>query len=323
MGSSKKVSMLVGFVPLPVRIEVAVDKEESGTHTVCIGNSDADVHDPVRVKQFVECPKCQRRHTSTYGFTERGIERDGEVIVLTKEELKAAAGTPRTGNTSKGQPPIKLAFHSREKVYAATVAGDSVQNVFPESGGEKAYALLRQALLDDPDVVACMIWAPSTKNALWTLEVVGERIVATKRCWPEYVRAVPQVPEVPVADVEVAMFNELVATTVEDFDLGRYVDQSKVDLDELVKEREGVPIDIGTGTVSRDDIPDMIAKLQASLAAAGAKPAAKKPARNEFTGRGTKRAPAKKTPAKKAPAKKAVAKKAPAKKVATPRKKVA
>lgn len=297
MGHAKKVTWMVGFVPLHVKMEVAIDPESSDTHTVCTGDG---THAPSRVKQSFTCPICETSASSTWGFKERGVERDGAVVVLTPEEIAAATGAPHTGR--KDAPPIELAFHNREKLFAATVAADSVQNVYPDRGGEKAYALLRNALARRPDVVGAMIWAPSSKNALWVLEVVGSRIVASKRCWPEMVRATTEIADVDLLDVEQEMFGQLVEGSIEDFDLGKYVDQSKLSLEELIASRTAVSgaTALKPGVAGRDQIPDLLANLQASLAALQP---AKKP-------------PAKRAPAKKAPAKKAAAKKAPAKRAA-------
>lgn len=302
--AAKKVTIAVGMVSIATRIEPAVDEESSNFRTIHTANG---THAPVRCKQYMECPECKHRETSHWGFKEKGAERDGTIVVVSAEELAAASGEPITGR--QGTLPAEVVFHPREKVYAATVAGDSVQNIYPDKGAEKAYVALRDTLAASPDLVACMIWAPGSKNALWTIEVVGNRLVATKRSWPEYVRPTVEIPPVEVTDVERQMFGHLVNTSVEDFDLGRYVDQAKLSREELIASRTGSST-AGTlreGMASRDDVPSLMAAIEASLAAAGAKPKA------------VKKAPAKKTAAKKPPAKKAAPRKrAAAKKTTAP-----
>lgn len=296
--AAKKVTVMVGFVPIPIKLEVAVDEETSGTHTVCTAGG---THDPTRVKQHVDCPSCGKSASSVWGFPERGVEKDGAVVVLTEEEITAANGAPQTGRA--GQPPIEVSFHPREKVYGATVASNSVQNVYPDRGGEKGYTLLRDTLAAHPDVVATLIWAPTSKNALWVLEVVDRRLVISKRCWPEQVRPSLDVPTVDVLDMEREMFSQLIEQSVEDFDLGRYVDQSKLSLEELVASRTGVVPATVTGSSGASPVsavPDLLAAIEASLAKV-AKPT-----------------PVKRTPAKKAVAKKAAPRKRAAKKTAQP-----
>lgn len=278
---------------LAVRIEPAIESESSDRFTVCTGQVEG-THPPSRTKQSNSCPVCQRTHSSAFGFTQRGIEVGDQIVVLSTEELEAASGTPRTGQ--KDTPPVELAFHSREKVYASTVAGDSVQNIFPQPGNEQLYLVVREALRLNPDLVVAMIWAPRTANALWVIEAVGDRLVASKRCWPEQVRAVPATPVVPYLDEEVDWMGNLMRTYTEDFDLSVYSDQAKVKVKDLVASRAGE--DVASPVLSDAGIADLLGSLQRAVAAA-------------------KPAPAKKTAARKAPAKKAAAKKA------TTRKKVA
>ena len=299
--AASKVTMMLGIIPLAVRMEKAVDDSSSGNRTVCLGQDEP--HDPTRVQMRMTCPVCDRYHSSVYGYEHRARELGDELVVLTRDEIAETIGEPITGRP--GKPPVEVRFHPREKVYGATVASDSVQNIYPDRGGEKAYSLLRDTLRDQPDVVAVIIWAPRSANALWVLEVVENRLVASKRSWPEYVRTTQAVPDVDILPAEQAMFMQFVDAVTEDFDLSVYSDQAKLKLDALVESRAGQAIPIPTSTPTAPGIGDLLAGLQANIDAVKAR-----------------KAPAKRT-ARKAPAKKAVAKKAPAKKAAPARKKVA
>lgn len=282
MAHSKKATIQLGLVNIPVRLEVAVDDESSGTHTLC---TDGGQHEPTRVKMHVDCPTCGASCSSVFGYPERGVERDGKLVVLTKEEIKAAAGEPIK--------TLTLAFSPREKVYAATVAGDSVQNIYPDKGGERAYAALLEALKATPDRVGTAVWAPSTRNALWVVEVVEGRLVASKRAWPEDVRPTMSIPAADVTAAEQAMLAQVIDAFTEDFDLEKYRDHARQGMRDLVTSRLGdalaIPAEAGTPVVGNGD---MLAALQATLAATQPKRSARK-------------APAKKAAAKRAPAKKA------------------
>ena len=299
MAHAKKVTVQVGFVSIKTRLEVAVDKESSGAHAVCTGTEEKP-HEPSRVKQSTACPVCGITHSSHYGFTQRGVERDGKLVVLTAEELAGAAGTPITGNVEKGGQPVTLAFHPREKVYGATMPAEGVHYMSPDKGSEKGYAVLRDALKSRPDLVAVMVWAPSTKNALWVLEVVDERITVRKLCWPEEVRMGPAIAPVEVPEAEVGLFATLMDSAAKDFDLLEYQNTAKRAVDELVASRvDGAAPVAATTPVASTGGTDLLAAIQASLDATKKgtpKAAPKAPAR--------KRAAAKKTPAKRVAAKK-------------------
>lgn len=289
--AASKVTATMGIIPMAVRIEPATDKESSGLRTVCIGDEQTP-HGPIRVEQRMTCPTCGIYHSSTFGFDDRGKEVGDTLVLITAKDIEEAKGTPITGRPGNPLPEIK--FHPREKVYRDTVASDSVQNVYPDRGSEKTYALLRDTLIATPDKVACMIWAPSKVNALWTLEVVDDRIVATKRAWPEYVRPTMAIPDVEVTPEERNMFLQFVEATTEDFDLLVYSDHAHLKVEELVNSRVGTAVPASSGA----DVSDLLSALQTNLDNLGVKPT-------------------RKTAAKKAPAKRAAAKKT------TTRKKVA
>jgi DNA end-binding protein Ku len=274
---ASKTSITIGLVTVPVTLSPAVDDEGGEFRTVHCGD-----HEPARVTVKAMCTACDDNRSSVFAYPDRGREVDGKLVLVTQEDIAAAAGEP-----------IKVmvpAFHPREKVYAATVASDSVQNVLPQKGYDKQYVALRNALMANPDVVAVTVWAPRSKNALWALEVVGDRIVASKRSWPEDVRAVPAAPQVEISDMEQDMFNTLVQGLVADFDLGTYVNERAAGLDALVASRMGDAVAMPAGTApAATGGGDLMAALQASVKAAEkAKP---------------RKAPAKKAAAKRAPRK--------------------
>lgn len=302
MGRALKVKMAVNdLIVIQTRVEVAVEKESSGAHAICTGTTD-EPHPPSRVKQSTACPVCGTGHSSAFGFDKRGVERDGKLVELTQEELQAAAGTPLTGG--KDKPPVHLRFHPREELYSATLASDSVQNVYPDKGAEKPYVLLRDYLRDHPEVVAAVTWAPSRVNALWVLEVVGQRLVMSKRCYPEQVRATQEVAPVEYSDQEAALMAQLIEASVSDFDLSEYVDTAKRGVENLIAERVGtaVPAAAEPAITSAPLGGDLLAALQASVDAVA--PQGKPKVAT------TKKAVAKKPATKKTAAPKRTAKKA-------------
>lgn len=266
----------VGLVTIPVKLEPAVDAEDRDVRTIHT-HDDAD---PARVTTIARCTGCADERSSVFQFTERGREVDGKVVVITSDEMADAEGEP-----IKHMVP---AFHHRDEVYGATVAGDSVQNVMPQKGYELQYVALRNALASHPDIVAVTTWSPRTKNALWVIEVVDNRIVASKRSWPEDVRAVAATPEVDVPDMEQQFFDTLVTGKVTDFDVTNYVNESKAGLEALVSSRLGHAVELGGAAPAATNSGDLLAALQASvdlLAKPKKKPAAKKAAAKRTTTR--------------------------------------
>lgn len=285
---SKKVQITLGLMTIPVRLEKATDDEKDGTKTVCAGSEDKP-HPPALVKQSMGCTVCDIKHSSHWPFPRGTEQADGSIVVVSNEELRAAAGEP----ISKA---ITVRFHERADVFGKTVASDSVQNMSPDKGGEKPYAALFNALVKLPHLVAATTWAPSTKNALWVLEVVEQRLVVSKRCWPEDVRTPPVITPVEVPEVEQALFDQFVAAAVEPFKVEEYRDEARRGKADLIAARSGEAQPLATAPASAPVTSgDMLAALQASLKAMEPK-----------------------KPARKAPAKKAAPRKRAAKKPAEP-----
>jgi DNA end-binding protein Ku len=289
---AKKTSIILGLLSVPVTLEPAVDDESGQFKTI----HTHDGTDPAKVTVKAICTVCEETRSSVFAFPERGREVDGKLVVVTSEEMAEASGKPVTS--------MVPAFHSREKVYAATVAGDSVQNVSPQKGFEVQYVALRNALMARPDVVGVTVWSPKSKNSLWVLEVVNDRIVASKRSWPADVRAVAAAPLMEVSPTDQQMVEGIVDNLTTDFDVHTYVDEAKAGVERLVSERLGNAVVIPAGaTVAPTASVDLTAVLQASLNATA------------------KKVPAQRT--RKAPAKKAAAKKTAAKRTTTRTRKAA
>lgn len=288
MGHAKKSKIEIGLFSIPVRLEVAVDTESSEFRTVCTGGG---THDPVRVKMHVDCTECGASHSSVWGYPERGVEQDGKIVLVTSEQIKAAAGEPID--------TLALTFCAREDVYAKTLAADSVQNVYPDKGGVNGYQALVDHLSSAPGLVGVSIWAPSKKNALWVLEVVDGRLVASKRAWPEDVRQPQAIPDGEVTAGDKKMLAMVVEHHTTAFDVTEWRNAAKQGIGDLIASRLGeatmAPATAGSGAV----VGDTMSALQAELDRIKA----------------TKKAPVKKVAAKKAVAKKA----APVKKAAAKR----
>ncbi len=279
-GQAKKVQIQLGLITIPVRLEKATDAAGSETKTVCAGTEE-NPHPPAAVKQSMGCTVCDITHSSHYPFP-RGVPQGDGFVVVSADELAAAAGSPIKSMTFR--------LHDRQEVFAATVASDSVQYVTPDRGGERAFAALRCSLSSKPGLVAVTVWAPSTKNALWVLEVVNEQLVVSKRCWPEDVRTPPVVTPVEVPEVEQAMFDQFIEASVVEFDLSSYRDAAREGRAALIAERSGEaqPLAAAAATTPVVGGGDLLSAIQASLKAVEP----------------TKAAPKKKAPARKRAAKK-------------------
>lgn len=261
--AAKNLTLNLGLIPISVSMEVAVDAEASSAHTVCVNG-----HDPARPKQGYTCPECNKSG-ALYEFPDRAVDTGGELKIITRDDAKTAGGAPHTGRkptpATPDAAPVTLAFHPRIDVFEHTVAGaSSAQNVYPQKGSEKQYTLLRDALLARPDVVCTMIWAPSSKNGLWVLEVVDGRVTCSSRSWPESVREAKPIAPTEVSELEVAQFAMFVDASMTPFDVNAYVNESRKGIEQLVADSErSYTSDAAQGANAASDL---LGQIQASLA---------------------------------------------------------
>lgn len=264
---AKKIIVNLGIMSIPLKVEAATETAVR-THAACTGDGK---HPVSRVKASVACPACGLEHTSVHGFPERCVElADGGLLLLDASTLEETRGVPRTGRA--GTPanpdvgPVELKFHTRESVFGHTLPDDSVQNIYPDRAGEKAYALLVDALTAQPDLVGVMIWAPTTRNALWAVEVVDGRLVAGKRTWPEQVKEPATIAPTETSEADREMFAQIVALSASDFDMADYVDEATKGINDMVAAATPAT------PVSEVDMTNTLSDLLAKLEESGAKP---------------------------------------------------
>ncbi len=254
-----------------------------------------------------------------YSDIAKGYEtEDGEMVILSDDDLAELPSTSsREIAVEKFVPSDQIDPMLFEKSYYLE----------PEKSGAKAYALLRQALLD-ADRMAVVTVALRQRTSIAVLRVRsaddGDVIVLQTMMWPDEVRT----PDfsIDAGDVkasEVKMAEMLVETLSGDFDPAEFEDDYAGAVESLVKTKiEGGEVKkTATSTKSSGEVVDLLAALQKSVAAAksargespespessdAGSPSTSKPAAKKSTApKSTAKKSAKKTASKKPAAKKA------------------
>ena len=151
----------------------------------------------------------------------------------------------------------------------------------PDSGGGKAYALLRKALGDSGKIGVAKIVIRS-KEQLAVVRVYGDTLLMETIHFPDEVRNVEEVPNIPSAESVIQkeldtalMLVEQLTTT---FDAAKYTDEYRSALMELIEEKKSsetvTPSEKGPDMPS--NVMDLMTALQASLDKTKKKPAARK-----------------------------------------------
>lgn len=219
----------------------------------------------------------------------KGVKYEGRYVVLSDEEIKAA--NPKSTHTVD-----IVGFTHAEDVNFLFF--ETPYYLAPAKGGEKVYALLREAMLKAKKIAVAMV-VLHNKQHLAALIPTQRALVLNTLRWASEVRDTDELelPEAGLKGVaikpgELQMATQLIESMTDEWDPSRYSDTFRDDIMALVKKKfdEGLAEEILEVDVeepeSASNVVDLTELLRQSLQGKGA--SARAPARKRA-------APAKKT----------------------------
>lgn len=306
-----------GLVTIPIKLYTAVSRKN-----VRFNQIDTRTGARVRQKRVSEATG----EEVTMGEMAKGYELpSGEYVLVTEDEL--AALDPKATRTIDIQEFVDLADID-------PIFYDATYYVAPDKATVKPYALLARAM-EEAGKVGIATFVMRTKQYLGAIRPVDGRLVLSTMVYADEINDPADIPELDdvedtdVSSKELAMAEQLVASLSDDFEPSRHHDTYREKVLELIERKaEGAEaLTEAPEAADEDKVIDLMAALEASVAAAKETRKRHPSARAEPAGSAAeaededeKPAPAKKRAARKAAPKKASAKKAPAKKVARTRK---
>jgi DNA end-binding protein Ku len=293
-----------GLVNVPVKLYSAVSKK-----TVRFNQLHEKDGSRINLKRYC----AEEDEEVPYEEIVKGYEiSPGRYVVITPEELEAL--DPKKTRTIDIEDFVDL---------------DEIDPLFyehpyylaPDAGAAKPYKLLLEALRQTNKVAIARV-VIRTKEYLTAIRPAGDVLTMETMLFADELIDPDNLDELPDADVaaterEVDMARQLIESLATDFEPGKYRDEYRERVLELIEQKaSGAEIAIPAEPEEPAAVPDLMAALEASLAAAkGGKQKLEAAGANGAKKNGARKAPAKKTPAKKAStAKKPAAKRTPAKK---------
>jgi DNA end-binding protein Ku len=226
----------------------------------------------------------------------------GKYVVVTPEEL------------AKVRTPSSKAVEMMDFVKSDEIDPryfDTPYYLVPQKGGEKPYALLREALANT-DMVGIGKLTLRQKEHLVAVRPIGDALVLElmrfeNELVPPSDINFPDTEQQKVRPQELAMAEQLIGNLAEPFDPSKYHDEYEEKLKSLLKAKlKGKKIpddgDDDDGRREKTKVIDLVARLQESLAASGAK---KRSSKHASTTASAKKKPVKATRAKSARKRKA------------------
>jgi DNA end-binding protein Ku len=191
----------------------------------------------------------------------KGYEyRKGKYIALTNDDLKAAA--------LESSSAIEILDFVREQEIDPRFF-DTPYYLVPERGGEKAYALLREAMRST-GMVAIGKFTMRQKQHLASVKPVGDAMVLELMRFADELVDTSQFT-FPSADgvrpQELEMAEQLIANLVQPFDASKYTDDYHENVMRIINAKlKGEKIEVEQPEATGTEVTDLLARLQESLA---------------------------------------------------------
>jgi DNA end-binding protein Ku len=249
-------SISFGLVNVPVKVYSAVSRKTVRFH---------QLHDkdgvPIRQKRV--CPADDKE--VSYEHIVKGYEvAKGQFVVITPEELEAL--DPKRTRTIDIQDFVEL--DDIDPIFY-----DSSYYLAPDREATKAYRLLLSAM-EESGKVAIARLVMRTKEYLAAIRPAGDALIMSTMVFGDEVVPPDRVDELPAKDgkaspKEVQMAQKLIESLAVDFDPGRYHDEYRERVLELIERKAaGEEISIPEREEDTGAPPDLMAALEASLASA-------------------------------------------------------
>ena len=203
---------------------------------------------------------------------------DGKFIVLTDDDFeKVSTAMTRTLELTDFVPADSVDTRYYDQPYF----------LVPQSGGEKAYALLRDALAETGKI-GIGTFALRQKQHLAAIRPIGDALMLEMMRFeselvPPDELSLPKSDDVQVRPQERRMAVQLIEALSEEFDASKYRDEYTEKLRAIIRAKaKGKRIDVpDISPPESTKVVDLVSRLQESLAASGGKKraSARKPAR--------------------------------------------
>jgi len=284
-----------GLVNVPIKLYSAVSRKTVRFHQL---NRETGV----RIQQKRVDPSTGEE--VSYDSIVKGYELTKDhYVIVTPEELEAL--DPEKTRTIDIEDFVDL--EDIDPVYY-----DQPYYLVPDKGATKAYALLLNAMKESGKVAIARV-VIRTKEALVAIRPAGDVLMMETMIFADEVVGADQIDELPEAsdlkasDRELAMAQQLIASLATQFEPGRYHDEYREKVLDLVERKaQGEEIAVQPEAERPSKVPDLMAALEASLAAvkSGSSDAAvgadngRSPDKAKSKPKSAKKPAARKTPAK-------------------------
>lgn len=255
MAVSHKGAISFGLVHIPVALHTATQDNDISFRQLCPDGS--------RVKYKRVCASCGKE--IEYKDIIRGFEyEEDKYVTVSDEELEKI-------KTEKDKT-IQI-IHFTDLANIRPIYYDKTYHAVPETGGEKALELLRQAMLQENKVAIAKTVMSNSETVLCILPT-SDGILVEKMFYQDEIKELPKEFAHPeVSEAELTMAKTLIASLERPFEPSAYKDEYQERLRKLIADKIAGKEIVVPPTEKQDNVIDLMDALKASIEQA--KPAEK------------------------------------------------
>lgn len=249
MGVSHKGAISLGLLYIPVGLYTTTRDNDVKFNQLC-----KDTKERVKYKKY--CPSCNKEVKPDDIIKGYEYEND-KYVMMTEEELEKV-------KTKKDKTIHILQFVNLSEI--DQIYYERNYYSLPETGAEKAFELLRTAMLNEKKVALAKT-VIGTKENLIVLYPTEEGIIAKTLFYQDEVVPVPkQIAPTQINDAEVNMAKSLIDAMTAPFDAAQYKDEYQERLrDAILQKIHGEDI-VTVDTSIPSNVIDLMEALQRTLA---------------------------------------------------------
>ena len=249
MGVSHKGAISLGLLYIPVGLYTTTRDNDVKFNQLC-----KDTKERVKYKKI--CPSCNKEVRSEEIIKGYEYESD-KYVTMTEDELEKI-------KTKKDKTIHIMQFVNLSEINQ--IYYERNYYALPETGAEKAFELLRIAMLQEQKVALAKT-VIGTKENLIVLYPTPEGIIAKTLFYQDEITAVPkQIVAPPLAEPEITMAKSLINSMTGPFDASQYKDEYQERLrDAILQKIHGEDI-VAVDNTTTNNVIDLMEALQRTLA---------------------------------------------------------
>ena len=250
MPIAHKSAISVGMLYVPVSLHKTTRETGISFNQLC--KDDSGKHQRIKYQKI--CPSCGKEVKSNEII--KGFEYEkGKYVTITEDELERIK--------TKKDKTIHV-IHFAKITDVDPIMFDRDYYLVPESGGEKAFELLRQALLSSKKIAIAKT-VMGNKEELVALYPTKNDIIAKILFFKEEIQPIPSINKVQVDKKELEMAKTLIASMTEPFKAEEYEDEYQAKLREAIQTKINGQEIVVAGNEQPTTAIDLMSALQQTL----------------------------------------------------------